>query len=325
MAVTISVVAGANQEEPQNSDPSRSASPANHEPVVITGTATDCEGGAVITIHSMEVRALDPSTHKELVRLLRSMDTLTWVGDGVATQARFEPMYSRMVYLYRSSTPLARDTTTRAGTFTLTVPSSDSVLVIAHADSEEEPVYAYRMVNARTNVKFELDMSRGYCGALLIAPEDSILNEGSSDRWVALPNGDSVKGLGGSMMAAASSALQAYRSDYYTKNSTQYLRIQRLVGHTPKGNPIWVMRARLRLPPMDSTDVVTEGVCRINGKSDPSILAITATVGDSVHFHARHAWRFDRATETLRELPAAGVTCAHPHGDPNRRDHKIQN
>jgi hypothetical protein len=285
--------------------------------VVITGTATDCEGGAVINIHSMEVRALDPSTHKELVRLLRSMDTLTWVGDGVATQARFEPMYSRMIDLYRGSSPLARDSTAAAGTFSLTVPPSDSVLVFADEESEEDIVYAYRMVNARTNVNFELDMSRGACGAALIAPEDSILDEGG---WpnVVLPNGDTIKLLDGAMMDAGAS--KVYGFDRYRKNSTQYLRIQRIVGYKPPGNldfPVWLTRARLRLPPMDSTDVVTEGLCRINGKSDPSILAIAAKVGDSVHFHARHAWRFDRGTETLREIPTAGVTCALPHGDPD--------
>ena len=283
------------------------ASPANHAPVVITGTATDCEGGAVINIHSMEVRALDPSTHKELVRLLRSMDTLTWVGDGVATQARFEPMYSRMVYLYRSSTPLARDTTTRTGTFSLTVPSSDSVLVIADADSEDDPVYAYRMVNARTSVNFELDMSRGDCSAALIAPEDSILDAGISNEGV-LPNGDTVRVLGGHMMDAGAS--EVYHMQRYMKNSTQYIRIQRIIGRKPDGNPVLVTRARLRLPPMYPTEFVTEAFCEINGKPDPSILGLTSTFGDSVDYHARRAWRFDRATETLREIPAAGVTCS---------------
>jgi hypothetical protein len=150
--------------------------------------------------------------------------------------------------------------------------------------------------------------------AVLIAPEDSILDEGGSG-WAVLPNGDSVKRIGGAMMNAP--APKAHGYDVYMKNSTRYLRIQRLVGNKPDGNPIWQMRARLRLPPMDSREVVTEGVCSVNGKWDVSILAITGTVGDSVDFHARHAWRFDRATETLRAIPTAGVTCAHPDGDPD--------
>lgn len=112
----------------------------------------------------MEVVALDPSAHQELVILLRSMDTVTWVGDGVESMARVERMYGRMVDLLESSTPLARDTTTASGTFTLSVPSADSVLVIADAEMEDTPIYyAYAMLNARSNTDFELDMSIGRC------------------------------------------------------------------------------------------------------------------------------------------------------------------
>ena len=112
---------------------------ASRQPVVITGTATDCHRGNVIKIHSMEVVALDPSAHQELVSLLRTMDTVTWAGDGTEAMSRFEPMYGRMVDLLESSTPLARDTTTATGTFTLSIASADSVLVIADADLENTP------------------------------------------------------------------------------------------------------------------------------------------------------------------------------------------
>jgi hypothetical protein len=219
-----------------------------------------------------------------------------------------------MIDLYRGSTPLTRDSTTAAGTFSLTVPPSDSVLVIADEDSEEDIVYAYRMVNARTNVNFELDMSHGDCSAALIAPEDSILDKAIHDHVVA-PNGDTIKYLGGHMMDAGAS--EVYDIDHYLKNSAQYIRIRRIIGRKPDGNPVLVTRARLRLPPMYPTEVVTEAFCEINGKPDPSILGLTSTFGDSVDYHARRAWRFDRATETLREIPAAGVTCSPITADPD--------
>lgn len=134
------------------------------EPVIVTGTATDCSRGEVIKLHGLEVRAFDPSRHQVLVTLLRSMDTVTWVGDGVESMARFEPMYGRMRDLLQSSTPAARDSTTQTGTFRLSVPASDSVLVIGQADLEDEPIYyAYKMLNGRYDVAFELDMSRGGC------------------------------------------------------------------------------------------------------------------------------------------------------------------
>ena len=73
---------------------------------------------------------------------------------------------------------------------------------------------------------------------------------------------------------------------------------------------------RLRLPPMDPTEgVVIQGLCLLNGKEDPFVLGIAGTVGDSVQFQARHAWRFDLATETLSEIPTTGVTCAHVVGE----------
>lgn len=150
--------------------------------------------------------------------------------------------------------------------------------------------------------------------AALSAPEDSILDAGISNEGV-LPNGDTVRGLGGSMMDAGASEVYGIR--HYIKNGTHYLRIQRIVGRNPDGNPVWLIKARLRLPRMDSTDVVTEAFCEINGKPDHSILGLTSTFGDSVDYHARRAWRFDRATETLREIPAAGVTCSPITGDPD--------
>jgi hypothetical protein len=145
--------------------------------VVLNGTATDCEQGQVIKIPFMEVRAFDPSANRELVTLLRTMDTVTRSGDGTDRMSRIEPMYVRVLDLWARSSPIARDSTTEVGTFSLTVPSADSVLVIGHAPIEDVPVYyAYAMLKARSNTDFELDMSRGYCrrpGNILRAPRKS--------------------------------------------------------------------------------------------------------------------------------------------------------
>jgi hypothetical protein len=117
------------------------------------------------------------------------------------------------------------------------------------------------------------------------------------------------------MMDGGSSKVYGY--DHYRRNGTQYLRIAKIVGHKPDGDPISRTILRLRLPPADSAGRVTEGLCLVNGKPDRSILAIVDSVGESWqtsdHFPARHAWRFDQANETLREIPAAGVRCAIPY------------
>ena len=96
------------------------------------------------------------------------------------------------------------------------------------------------------------------------------------------------------------------------RTGIHYLRITRTIGHKPDGRAIFSTRARLRLPPTDSTEeIVTEGLCLVDGKEDRSVIGIAGMVGDSVQWQARHAWRFDLPSETLREIPTAGVTCAH--------------
>jgi hypothetical protein len=58
--------------------------------------------------------------------------------------------------------------------------------------------------------------------------------------------------------------------------------------------------------------LVTSPSCGIDEKRDPNVIAIVAlnlNTIDSVYRDIRHAWRFDRATETLAEIPTTGVIC----------------
>ena len=148
--------------------PSRPVVPVNAdvstERVVLNGSAINCEDGRIIKIPDLEVRALDASTNQKLVSLLRTMDTVTWVGDGVESMSRYEDLYEQVVTIFRSSKPLAQDTTSATGIFSLSVPSSDSIVVIAQADIEDMPVfYGYRMVAARRNATVEVPMFRVPC------------------------------------------------------------------------------------------------------------------------------------------------------------------
>jgi len=107
-----------------------------------------------------------------------------------------------------------------------------------------------------------------------------------------------------------------YELDHYSRNGVHYLKISRRGEHKPVGLPIWSRRFILRLPPMSSTDhVVVEGLCLMNGKEDPLVFAITGTEGDSFYRPARHAWRFNRDSESLDEISTIGVTCSHTHPD----------
>jgi len=146
--------------------------------------------------------------------------------------------------------------------------------------------------------------------------QDSILDRlGPGGTPAVLANGDTVINYGGGILSLTGA--QNYAVDHYRIGATHYVRIQRAIGRKANGKPIWLTRARLRLPPMDSTEtiVLTEGMCAVNGKNDPSVFGITGTVGDSVRWHAHHAWRFDLAAESLQEIPTAGVTCEHADGE----------
>jgi len=146
--------------------------------------------------------------------------------------------------------------------------------------------------------------------ANLAVYEDSVLDAMRGVPSVVTRNGDTLVSFGGLMMEGQGA--RDYGIDEYAKNGVHYLRITRTIGHKPNGHPIFSTRARLRLPPSDSTEeLVTEGLCLVNGKEDRFVIGIAGIVGDSVQWQARHAWRFDLPSETLHEIPTAGITCGH--------------
>jgi hypothetical protein len=101
-----------------------------------------------------------------------------------------------------------------------------------------------------------------------------------------------------------------YSADEYRKNLTRFVRIQRLLGHRPNGWPIMSTRARVALPVVDSLQqLMFAGMCGVDNKSDVYVLAIARVTDDSVYHDIRRAWRFDRASETVREIPTANVVC----------------
>jgi hypothetical protein len=141
--------------------------------------------------------------------------------------------------------------------------------------------------------------------------EDSVLDALLPGRRVVTASGDTLLNMAGGMLD------EEYGASEYRKNSAKYVRIERSLGRRPDGRPIWSTRARLLLPRMDSTQALLfAGMCGIDDKSDPFVLAIPAAgPGDSVYRNIRHAWRFDRATETLHVIPASNIFCRDVNED----------
>jgi hypothetical protein len=132
--------------------------------VVLSGSAKDCLGRQYVQVPGVTIGAFNPTKNRKMVDLLKAMDTAVFVDGDTAYMTRFETKYAQLVGLVTSSTALARATSDSIGTFALSVAALDSALVIGYRDSEDMPnYYSYRMVGARANSTFYLDMSRGDC------------------------------------------------------------------------------------------------------------------------------------------------------------------
>jgi hypothetical protein len=140
--------------------------------------------------------------------------------------------------------------------------------------------------------------------AVSVVYEDSLLDTLLPGRIAITRTGDTLLKVGGAVLD------DDYAVDEYRKNLTRFVRIQRLLGHKPNGWPILSTRARLALPGVDSLlELMFAGMCGIDNKGDPYVLAIARATADSVYHEIRYAWRFDRASETVREIPTANVVC----------------
>jgi hypothetical protein len=99
------------------------------------------------------------------------LDTLPLMGPPPAA-SNWNSAYAQLKSLFTTATPLARDSTSSTGSYSLTVPARDSVLVLGLTEIEDSPsYYQYQMVGGRSNVSLLLDMSGGGCGPFRNVPE----------------------------------------------------------------------------------------------------------------------------------------------------------
>jgi hypothetical protein len=133
---------------------------AGGQSVVISGQAKDCfVPGQEFGVQALDMRAFDPASNNSLVGVLRSLDTLDFMGPPV-TRARWHSAAAQLDSLWTSATAMTHDSTSSTGSFSLTLPSRDSVLVLTFAHRNDAPLYyQYQMVGARLNVSLLFDMS----------------------------------------------------------------------------------------------------------------------------------------------------------------------
>ena len=124
------------------------------------------------------------------------------------------------------------------------------------------------------------------------------------------PLSDSITHIGSAPMDSV------YASFDYQQNGVEYASIVREIGTKPNGQPLFGIVATVTLPPMDSTEhLFAPGFCGPDYKADPYVIAVVGIGGDSVWRNIKKAWRFDRESKTLREIPTKNVVCFDPMVD----------
>lgn len=132
--------------------------------VIVTGNATDCFEGVSRQVPDLDLYAFDISQGGEMLDSLRRMDLAVFADSDTTAMPRFEAQYERVISLVGSSTPLAHSASDSAGTFAVSLTPTDSVLIFAYREREDEPFYyAYKAIGGRTNGSITLDMSHGDC------------------------------------------------------------------------------------------------------------------------------------------------------------------
>jgi hypothetical protein len=140
---------------------------------------------------------------------------------------------------------------------------------------------------------------------------ESIKSVGADSSFAGLtPLSDSITHIGSAPMDSI------YASFDYRKNGVEYASIVREIGTKPNGQPLMGIVATVELPLMDSTEhLFPPGFCGPDYTADNYVIAVVGIGGDSVWRNIKKAWRFDRKSKTLHEIPTKNVVCFDPMVD----------
>jgi hypothetical protein len=133
--------------------------------VTLSGKAQSCHPGTPIRllgIRSINVSAFQVSKVPTIMSNLKTMDTLRITDE--ASMIRLDTLSRQTYRLVNSSTALARAVSDTTGSFKLSIPVTDSVVVYGEGDDPDTPVdQAFMTMSGRANSSFVLDMSDGGC------------------------------------------------------------------------------------------------------------------------------------------------------------------
>ena len=159
LGVGLLVVAAGLSRNPVEASPPRS--------VTFIGAAEDCQVvGKVLFAGHVHVSAFQVSKARALKAHLDSMALIRLdVPDEHAAFVHMDSMYVKLESMLAGTKALARGTSAVNGTFTLTFPPVDSVLVVGYQPQEDQDFYySSKVMTGQASRSFVLDMSRGGCG-----------------------------------------------------------------------------------------------------------------------------------------------------------------
>lgn len=134
--------------------------------VTLSGKAQTCHPGTPIRLlgsRGVNISAFQVSKVPLLMSKLKTMDTTTIVNE--ASMLRLDTLSIAADSLANSSTALLRVVSDSLGSFKLSIPVTDSVLVYALGHDEDDPVnQTFITISGRADRSFIIDMSHGGCG-----------------------------------------------------------------------------------------------------------------------------------------------------------------
>ena len=78
-------------------------------------------------------------------------------------------------------------------------------------------------------------------------------------------------------------------------------------------NPEKIVRAELRIPPLERDERLFMASCDVNGRLDSRVVAIVVNEPGATKFtKVRQAWRADAVRGRFDVLPVSGITCEDP-------------
>lgn len=91
------------------------------------------------------------------------------------------------------------------------------------------------------------------------------------------------------------------------------------IGHESDGRAIWTVLDAVSVPTdnlmLSETlqgEYIPWTMCSLDGTADPEVLAIVRLEDEEFFSDIRQAWRANRETGALEEIPVAGIRCANP-------------